>query len=67
MGKKTIWDLDYQAIIEFAEQDHIKAVQEGNKYAVLRDEHERKLLKDKEAEKYWAAKMAENNGGHANE
>ena len=24
-------------------------------------------LVEKEAEKYWAAKMAENNGGHANE
>ena len=66
MGKKTIWDLDYQAIIEFAEQDHIKAVQEGNKYAVLRDEHERKLLKDKEAAEKWKVTIG-TTGGHANE
>ena len=66
MGKKTIWDLDYQAIIEFAEQDHIKAVQEGNKYAVLRDEHERKLLKGKEAAEKWKVTIG-TTGGHANE
>jgi hypothetical protein len=28
---------------------------------------EGELQSEKEAEKYWAAKMAENNGGHANE
>ena len=28
---------------------------------------EGELQAEKEAEKYWAAKMAENNGGHANE
>tara|TARA_R110000751_G_scaffold31140_3_gene79213 strand:+ start:2061 stop:2198 length:138 start_codon:yes stop_codon:yes gene_type:complete len=38
-------DLDYQAIIKYAEQDHKQAAKEGKKYAVLRDEHEKKLLK----------------------
>ena len=36
MKKKTIWDLDYQAIIKFAEEDRQRAVKEGEKYAVLR-------------------------------
>ena len=40
MSKKTIWDLDYQAIIKFAEEDHKKAVKEGKKYAVLKNEEQ---------------------------
>ncbi len=43
--KKTIWDLDYQAIIKFAEEDHKRALKEGEKYAVLQDEYEKKVLK----------------------
>jgi|TARA_R110002153_G_scaffold205638_1_gene358386 hypothetical protein len=45
MKKKTIWDLDYQAIIKFAEEDRQRAVKEGEKYAVLQDEYEREVLK----------------------
>ena len=43
--KKTIWDLDYQAIIKFAEEDHKRALKEGEKYAVLQDEYEKRVLK----------------------
>jgi hypothetical protein len=50
MRKKTIWDLDYQAIIKFAEEDHKKAVKEDKKYAVLKEikeKYEREILKIK--------------------
>ena len=50
MRKKTIWDLDYRAIIKFAEEDHKRQVRDGTKSAVLKEikeKYEREVLKIK--------------------
>jgi len=40
--KKEYLKLDYKRILEFAEKDHQENVKKGCKYAVLRDQYEKK-------------------------